>query len=236
MISDNKFYRNEYAKRCFRNIADFDYIAARTLFRNHCFDQFLILSQQCLEKYLKGILLYNDVKNKKSTHSLIGLLDKCNRIKHISFNDRTKALINNLDGIDGVRYMTYSFSARRNYILELDHAVFYIRKQCQSDFKYVKGMNAMKIEDLKRFNRDGMVIFAGDLESINKNANNKYSKLRKNLIWKNFYFGKNIKQTINFQQGLWAKNTVIGGKEDKPIYDAVKEYVYLPPDFKKFFK
>ena len=66
--------RHAFAKQCFFDIADCDYVGARTLFRNECWDQFLYLAHQCIEKYLKAILLFNDIKYQKGRHNLEKLL------------------------------------------------------------------------------------------------------------------------------------------------------------------
>lgn len=79
---------NNFARISFLNIADYDYISARTLFRNGLFDQFLTLSSQAIEKYLKTILLYNRVKNNKSSHNLIYLFKKCK--KYLILNQKKK--------------------------------------------------------------------------------------------------------------------------------------------------
>jgi HEPN domain-containing protein len=51
----------DFAFRSFFEIADGDYIAARTLYRAKLLPQFLSASQQALEKYLKYILLLNRI-------------------------------------------------------------------------------------------------------------------------------------------------------------------------------
>ena len=50
---------NDFAERSFRDMADGDYIAARMACRAALVTQFLWASQQAVEKYLKGILLFS---------------------------------------------------------------------------------------------------------------------------------------------------------------------------------
>lgn len=52
---------NDFAKRCFRNMADRDYVHARLAYRSKLVSQFLSSSLHCLEKYAKAILLFNRV-------------------------------------------------------------------------------------------------------------------------------------------------------------------------------
>src|SRR6266571_4943728 len=61
---------NDFAVRCFRDIADGDYIAARMACRAALVMQFLWASQQAIEKYLKGILLLNRIPAKDVRHDL----------------------------------------------------------------------------------------------------------------------------------------------------------------------
>lgn len=234
-IKDEKIYRNHYAKRCFRDIADMDYISARVLYKNNCLDQFLVLSQQCLEKYLKAVLLFNDVPCKKSTHSLLFLFKECKRIKNIRLESETGKIIYLLEDMENKRYLTYSLFGRSDYLQMLDRAVFDIRRFCQGDKEKMISLGMISIEDLRRKKIKTRIIFNGELEKI-LSQNNK-DDLRKSLVWKNFYFGKNIKKTIkNFPNMLWAKSSVICSMDDQPIYEALKEYVYFPKKIKEFFE
>ena len=54
-----------FANRCFRNIADKDYIAARLCYRNGLVPQFHWQALQAIEKYLKAILLINRYPSSK---------------------------------------------------------------------------------------------------------------------------------------------------------------------------
>ena len=54
-IADLQLHLNEIAIYCFRNIADSDYISARTLFRYELIHQAYWCSLQAIEKYLKSI-------------------------------------------------------------------------------------------------------------------------------------------------------------------------------------
>ena len=60
MDEDLRKKRNEYIYHSFRDVADCDYICARTLHRIRLFDQFLWSGLQAIEKYLKTIVLLYD--------------------------------------------------------------------------------------------------------------------------------------------------------------------------------
>lgn len=79
--------RNAYA-RTLRDIADRDYISARTLFRHNCKDQFLYLAQQSVEKYFKSSLLFHQIKHGIG-HDLKALRDSLYRPK---FQEITKMI------------------------------------------------------------------------------------------------------------------------------------------------
>jgi len=234
--TDAEIYRNNFARRCFLEPADGDYIAARTLFRNQCYDQFLLPAQQCIEKYFKAILLFNTISCREPTHDLEQLLSKCELIDFIAFSEKTKEFIKQINGLECTRYLTYSFSARREYLLDLDNAVFEIRKFCRSDSQFARALARTDTTQLKKMTLRGLMISSGLLERVLQNRNRKFTNLRENLIWKNFYFGKRRKKRISFESGFWAKNAPLGIAQDRECYEAVKDYVYLPREVHNFFR
>ena len=62
--------------RMFRDAADEDYLVARSAVKLGLIHQFCWSSQQCLEKYIKAILLLNS-KPIVASHSLISMWDSC---------------------------------------------------------------------------------------------------------------------------------------------------------------
>jgi len=232
-------FRNNVASRMFRDVADMDYVSARTLFRNDCLDEFLIFSQQVLEKYLKGILLFNKVKNVKSTHSLSRLLRLCDaNVDHFKISDQTRDFIDKIDGAEALRYAPYilgGFSADRDYLLKLDYAVMDIRRYCHADLKLAVGLSKISEEDLLKYNKDVGVSFVYLLEKIRIGKDKKYKKFRENLLWKNLCFSKNIK-SIQFQNGWWAKGSGFNPEELSEVYKAVREYIFIPKEVKDYFE
>jgi hypothetical protein len=137
IVDYDKIFRTHFASGMFRDVADMDYISARTLFRNDCSDDFLVLAQQCVEKYLKDILLFNEVKHLKSTHCLMNLVSVCQlQIPHFKLPDKAIDFTKKIDGFDDLRYATYmsgGFSAERNHLTALDYTVMYLRVYCIPD-------------------------------------------------------------------------------------------------------
>src|SRR5438874_143572 len=77
---------NDYITRSFRDVADADYVAARALFRLGLSQQFLWAALQAIEKYLKGILLFNDVSTKALGHDVAGAYTALSKIPDIVFD------------------------------------------------------------------------------------------------------------------------------------------------------
>jgi len=222
-IDWDKIHRNEFARRCFLVPADYDYISCRTLYRNECFDQFLYLGHQSIEKYLKAILLYNNISSKDGRHDLERLLKKCLQIGHFQIDKDLENFIKNFNGYDDIRYLTYNYSAESSYLTNIDKTIWQIRRYAQNN--YYPGRKT---------------VFNGELEKILKNNLNKFKKLRENLIWKNSYYCTYKKNKIKRNWRMWAKNTPLFMHQDmsknKDKYDAVKELVYLPKEVRKQFE
>ncbi|EHP2833539.1 hypothetical protein KOV26_002982, partial [Shigella sonnei] len=53
LTDTQKIFLNNAAKRSFRDMADQDYLTARICFKNNLPFQFLWMSQQAIEKYIK---------------------------------------------------------------------------------------------------------------------------------------------------------------------------------------
>jgi len=235
-VDDNRVLRNalryEFAKTCFLDIADNDYIAVRTLFRNCCYHQSFILMQQAIEKYLKAILLYNKIAAKKEQHKIKELLKKCQqKIASFSLSEDVVRFIQELDGMENSRYLTYSTAGFYEWLPILDKCVWQLRVFAQADTKENK-------ETIERIMSDGLdkyvgtkVIFNGSLERILAGSTQESTVVQHNLTWRNhYYFEKGGKQPL--------KNINIGGlplislfdsyapPQRKLLYDTVKDFVY----------
>lgn len=239
-----KTKRNTFA-RDMRNYADRDYIGARILFRNDCKDQFLYMASLCIEKYLKSIIIYHDVKYKKmaesGTHDLFGLLNKCRSdINHFSLGDKNENFIESINGYHLIRYPDFPFCAKRRYLLDLDFVVWELRFYAQSPKKTKRITKKVKEKyEKQKGTIRGNNIITAFLEKVLKNRNDKYKKQRDNLIWKNFYYGKNKKNHIKFKAGRWAKNNFLfaGSKKHQiEVYESVKDLICFPEDIEKYFK
>lgn len=170
------------ARYCFFDMADKDYLAARLCFKHDLIFQYLWMSQQCCEKYLKCILLLNQ----KPTQSLNHKLDKIyvaveeidnNRIK---FSESTESFLGYINQQGPNRYFNKTMFTLDYPLLSLDSSVHEIRTVCISEFDN----HETNIDKEKA---------SGYLEEILSSKINDQSKI---LSWKNLYFGRNRKKFI----------------------------------------
>lgn len=109
---------NDLAIRCFRNVGDGDYIAARLAFRARLPSQFLWSASQTLEKYLKCMLLLGRVSSKSVVHDIAKALRLVN--ERLSFNielpDNERELFQHVVDSQGDRYLVIS-------LLMFDHEI-----------------------------------------------------------------------------------------------------------------
>lgn len=238
-VDKDKIFRNHFASRMFRDVADMDYVSARTLFRNDCYEDFLVLAQQCIEKYLKGILLFNDVKKTKDTHRLINLVNLCqSHIPHFKLPEKVTDFIEKIDGFDQLRYAVYmfgGFSADRDYLIKLDYTVMYLRLYCHADKVMAQEYSKLNESEIVQITKRGGISFLNLLEKIQKGKELKFKKLHSNLIWKNLYFSPRI-NSISFRQGWWSKSSGFNPEELNNAYRAVKDYIYTSGEVKKYFE
>lgn len=227
--------RYEFAKSCFLDIADHDYVASRTLFRNCCYHQSFILMQQAIEKYFKATLLYNEVPAEKEKHKIKELLKKCQRkVTNFYLSEDVVRFIQELDGMEHSRYLTYSTAGFYDWLPILDKCVWQLWVFAQADTEENK-------ETIARIMSVGFdkyvgttVISNGNLERILAGSMQDSTELRDNLTWQNhYYFERGKKMPLN--------KIVIGGlpllslfdSYGKLLYDAVKDLVYIPDSLKK---
>lgn len=124
---------NDFATRSFRDVADYDYIAARMAYRAKLVPQFLWSSLQSIEKYFKCILLLNRIKACSLKHDLGAALDLLG--KHAPFELRlqkpSRELIEHLDTYGRFRYLETPFHIMGLELMQLDMAVWDIRRYCR---------------------------------------------------------------------------------------------------------
>ena len=195
----------DFANRSFRDVADQDYISARINCRANLREPFLWSSLQAIEKYLKAILLYNNISSKGIGHRLIDALDLAEDIDDIRFSvpERAKEFIAYLDSYGTNRYLEFSTYLKDNALFDLDFSIWHIRKYCffmRQELKKNDGTvinllqaNISKILNEKFENNPHKYkIQGGLLEKIINEKNEAY----RHLIWHNIFYGRNKKNII----------------------------------------
>ncbi|HEY1758027.1 MAG TPA: HEPN domain-containing protein [Bryobacteraceae bacterium] len=226
---------NDFATRCFRDVADGDYIAARMALRANLLAQFLWSSHQAVEKYLKAILLINRTPCLSATHGVSDLLSKVENIRKLRFkaSDETRSFVVYLDTYGRwSRYLETSFHVTGSGLISLDQAVWEIRRYCSVLEHHLKSaggkITPMLEHELQRIelsNNDpkGFHWYHGEVETI---LHSRKHPARAGLIWKNFYFGLRIKKTIRLNDWLRSVNAPLALHPE--FFDEIRKYVFLP--------
>jgi HEPN domain-containing protein len=232
---------NNYATRAFRDIADQDYIAARFSFRAGLVPQYLTSSTQCIEKYLKAILLLNRVKATKVQHNINACMVKAEELPFsIQLKQRHLDFIERLTQNTPSRYFEKSHHVQPYELWDLDSTVWHIRRYCRvldHVIEAEKGkIEALPLElaSLIRAEKKPMAhrIIGGKLEKI---IEKKDDSARPMLIWKNLYFGSRNRSTI--APGRQCMRTRYSPTSSRPeIIPFLSHYIYLDKQTKSSSK
>ena len=237
-------YRNSFITGSFRDTADKDYIAARVLYRRNLTGQFLWQSLQAVEKYLKAILLYEDISTKKLGHDIGEALINVKDIVRLGFDvtPRAEEFIKYLGDQGPNRYFTFPRFADGDGLFDLDHTVWQVRRFCDDFFfpydddillkydqKRLLYVQGEKIHEAKAKFR---LAHNGFLENVLDSG--KQPILRADLVWKNFYFcGRNRKKVAYTQIGTCEQPYNFMRPE---ILDWAKDKVLLPREVEEEMK
>ena len=212
------------AEEIFRDQADKDYIAARSNYRMNLREQFLWSALQACEKYLKGILLFNNLSvrfpqaenapprwNKNARefgHDLRRLFAAVNRIERSQFvwPKFLRGFLDYLTTFGDNRYLSVSTYTLGDELWRLDETVWTLRRYCQSfDFrlpgKTMRESRAVIFSIINQSgNRERPALFRpfgaidGYLEQLLKGRHS--SAARSNLLWHNLFFGNRDRQCV----------------------------------------
>lgn len=225
---------NSFGTQSFRDQADRDYIAARLACRHELFPQFLWASHQAIEKYLKAILLYNRIKATRVGHDLALALSLTEALPFkIEFSSRSRRLIAHLAEVGEFRYIDIPFHVYGHILIDLDLAVWEIRRYCQvlNVFGKVLPLEEQKLLDVawsnlarsKTETRHKFRLHGGLLEKI---LDEKKHPSRSALLWHNPCFGVRKRATIRAKSHLNAQNPVLYLYPE--MLDELVKYVFIP--------
>jgi hypothetical protein len=205
--------------------------------------QFLWSAHQAIEKYLKAVLLYSNVSTRNLWHDLEKALEALQQIKDIPFEipDGMRQFIRRLNEEGTNRYFEYPAVALGEELLQLDRAVWCIRRYCHL-MRGTTGpataaverlpleiarVHAFQEKDAHRFR-----IIGGHLEKI---LGAPRSRLREHLVWKNFYYGSYRKSHIKqFTLQTWSTNPTHYMKPE--IFDDLLPLVRFSKPVENYFK
>jgi HEPN domain-containing protein len=225
---------NDFATRCFRDVADGDYIAARLAWRAQLFPQFLWSAQQALEKYLKCILLLNRIPARNVGHDLSKALALLESHKAFTFrlSPETLKFIEYVDSVGRYRYFEASYYLRDFEILQLDKAVWEIRRYAECHDYWLQAFGKLvhmlpfglaKIQEAENAPPARFVGVDGELEKI---IADRKRAAREALLWQNAYFGTRARKMVRLVRHLHGSNSPLFLHPE--ILDEVQQYVLIP--------
>jgi len=243
-MTDNQPFINDIANRSFRDFADQDYITARIAYRKEFDQQFRWCSLQAIEKYLKAILLYNHVSTKNIGHDLKKALQRVYNINDLEFSlpsSDVEDFIKYISEYGADRYLSHPTHLTKTAFLTLDKTVWSIRRYCffMRQVIEVKGvekdlfeLNKEKVNNpYYEQNRHKYKIPNGYLENIIKKNLPAYD----DLVWKNFYYGKNKKHMIrNFKFRMSSQNPTHSLHPE--TFGNLEKLVDFPKSIKQIYK
>lgn len=224
---------NDFAIRCFRDVGDYDYIAARMAYRAKLVPQFLWSGLQAIEKYLKCILLLNRIKAKHLRHNLGDALRlvESHAPYELRLQEPSRKLIAHLDTYGRFRYLERPFHVMGLEIVQLDKAVWEMRRYCKYSVtllgagKELFELELQKIVNSEKRPPQHLKIVGGALEKV---LANRQHPAREALIWQNLFFGSRARKKVRLGRYMHATNPPLSLHPE--ILDDVLQYVFLPKD------
>jgi len=241
--TEEETFINEFAIRSFRDVGDFDYVAARMAYRAKLYPQFLWSGQQTIEKYLKCVLLLNRIKAPKIGHNLSKSLKLVEQ--HLSFkfrlSDESRKTIEYFDTYGLSRYFETPYHVNGEYLIDFDRAIWELRRYCRTinyDYtspdgtkKSVLNHELMIIEKSEKLPPQSFKRINGKLEEL---IADKKHPAREFVIWKNQYFGTQIRKTIKIRKFSYSANSPLSLTPE--ILDNIQQYVHLSKEVVKGYK
>ncbi len=231
-------FLNDFATRCFRDVADHDYIAARMAYRASLFQQFHWASLQAIEKYLKAILLFNRIEAKDVNHDLEKAMRHARMLPFaIRMSESSEKFIEHVDTFGRFRYLESSFYIYGPKLVQLDKTVWEIRRYCKPidyESKSPTGdpINMMKVE-LETISRSEtenprkFKLLGGALENVIAKRDHPG---RSALIWQNAFFGSSKRWQRKVIMPIYFHSTNAPLTLHPEILDEVLRYVFLPKE------
>ncbi|HWQ95219.1 MAG TPA: HEPN domain-containing protein [Gammaproteobacteria bacterium] len=233
---------NDFATRSFRETADGDYIAARLAYRAQLVPQFLWLSLQAIEKYLKCVLVLNRIKAPRG-HDLGAILDIFDMSKkfELRLSEPSHNFLTYLDTYGRHRYYETPYYTIGGELFALDRAVWEVRRYARVLNYSITTEGGKKVDLLSHelnVNEQAETqtphkfsIIGGHLESV---LAKREHPSRAALVWQNAFYGK------SHRKGVWHPQRMVAGNSPLSLHpeilDEVLKYVFLPSDVVKAYR
>jgi HEPN domain-containing protein len=208
---------NSFATQSFRDQADRDYITARLACRYELFPQFLWSSHQAIEKYLKAILLYNRINASKVGHDLARAMTLTERLPFpIELSKRSVSFIEHLAEYGEFRYIDVPYYVDGHVLVDLDLAVWEVRRYCQVLDVFGKLLppqeqallDKAKI-DLSRSAAEPRHKFRLHGGLVEKILEDRKHPSRPALLWQNPVYGVRKRDIVHVKRHLHAQNPLL---------------------------
>ena len=233
---------NDFASRCFRDMADRDYLVARMACRAQLMPQFLWSAQQAIEKYLKYILLVNRIKATSVRHDIHAALELTEKASfEIELSPLSHKFIDYVAELGEYRYLDVSYAVHGYALVDLDRAIWDLRRYCQvldvfdevlpESERRILDEAHQRLRDSKTQPPHEFRLSNGYLERV---LTDKKHPARSTLIWNNAFFGERKRKSIRARHYLNAENA--------PLYlfphmlDQILEYVFVPKELAKAYR
>lgn len=224
---------NDFAIRAFRDMADRDYLTARLACRADLIPQFLWSAQQAIEKYLKCILLLNRIRAKNVGHDITVALKLLEKLTFkVELCARSQKFIEHVAAYGEYRYLDVSTFAVGHVLVDLDLAVWELRRYCQvlvfgkKLIPVEQQMLDFALEELRLSSSNSRQAFripGGYLESI---LDKPKHLARDALVWNNPSYGVRNRKTVRARDVMQAINAPLYLFPD--MLDELLEYVFIP--------
>jgi HEPN domain-containing protein len=215
-LEQKQALKNDFINRSLRDIADQDYVAARILHKAGLYNQFLWMAHQAIEKYLKAILAYSGIDTRDLGHHISKAYQRVRTISDIPFDfpKEVEDFIAYLNEEGPNRYFEYPTVRHGKEISLLDASVWYIRRFCFNTRVQLQKPSGSEVDlfplEIRRIQAyptskaHRFRLFGGFLERV---LDEKGSYIRRELVWKNFYYGSYTKRVVrNVRLGSGSAN------------------------------
>lgn len=228
-------YVNSFGMQSFRDQADRDYVSARLACRHELFPQFLWASHQAIEKYLKAILLFNRVRATKVGHDLARALSLAEGLSFkIELSSRSRKFIAHLSQVGEFRYIDIPFHVDGHILIDLDLAVWEIRRYCQvlDVFGKVLPLREQSLLDaalsgLARSQGEPRHKFRLHSGLLEKFISDRRHPSRSALLWHNPCFASRKRASVKSKNHMNAQNPHLYLYPE--MLDELLKYVFIPP-------